>query len=392
MNHVSPLVLYVQYTRPAVYPPLERSAILFAKRGWNVRFLGIELDGDPSKLNLIDYPGIHEKLLPMMSGWQRRWRYFAYLVWCIKEIIFQKPAMVYCSDISSYPIGWFVRRVLRIPVVLHEHDPPKLGHSIVHRILGYVRQRFAQSANLCVIPQDERARQFAEETRATHIVVAYNCPLLREITETLVEYELDKPDLVLWYHGSLSPSQFPPAILEALKSCPPKVKLRFAGYQTVGNTNFVVQFLGRANDLGIADRVEYFGAVPNRPTLLREVSRAHVGLALFSSEFRDPMVGASNKPFDYLACGLALLTNATPEWQGFFGSKGVSYPCIPEDIADMAKVITWLHDHPEQVASMRQRGRSLIEKEWNYEHQFNPVFTHLGIEDRPIFPPREVLR
>jgi len=33
-------ILYVQFTNPAAYPPLEHSARLFADAGWDVMFLG----------------------------------------------------------------------------------------------------------------------------------------------------------------------------------------------------------------------------------------------------------------------------------------------------------------------------------------------------------------
>ena len=91
------------------------------------------------------------------------------------------------------------------------------------------------------------------------------------------------------------------------------------------------------------------------------------------------MVGASNKPFDYLGCGLALITNATPEWREFFGNRGVSVFCIPESISSIAKAITWLHDHPEERAAMGLRGRKLIENEWNYEFQFSYALNLFGV-------------
>ena len=33
-------ILYVQYTNPGAYPPLEHSARILADRGWKVHFLG----------------------------------------------------------------------------------------------------------------------------------------------------------------------------------------------------------------------------------------------------------------------------------------------------------------------------------------------------------------
>ena len=35
-------ILYVQYTNPAAYPPLEHSSTILANAGWQVLFLGRE--------------------------------------------------------------------------------------------------------------------------------------------------------------------------------------------------------------------------------------------------------------------------------------------------------------------------------------------------------------
>lgn len=366
--------IYVQYTRPAVYPPLERSAILFADAGWDVCFLGIELEGDPSSLQLIRYPGVREELQASgPTGWRRRLRYPAFVLWCIKEILLRKPDLVYCSDIASYPVGLLASWLSPARVVLHEHDPPPVTWVDNHKLLGRVRSLFARRAALCIVPQTSRATDFANVTRASRIMIAFNCPLIRELPKQEADLSDRRNGMTLWYHGSLSPGQLPLALLDAMKISPEAVRLRFAGYQTVSNPNFVATFLSRADELEISERVEYVGAVPDRRELLKEASLADVGVALFASSFRDPMVGASNKPFDYLGCGLALLTNATPEWSEFFGKRGVAIGCVPECVSDMARALTWLHDHPEHRAEMGRLGRVLIEHEWNYERQFGPV-------------------
>jgi O-antigen/teichoic acid export membrane protein len=86
---------------------------------------------------------------------------------------------------------------------------------------------------------------------------------------------------------------------------------------------------------------------------------------------------ASNKAFDYLACGLPMLTNRTAEWEDFFGAEGVSIGCNPSDPDDIALAVRSLRDAPEQRRKMAQTGRRLIETKWNYEAQFAKVVDFL---------------
>jgi hypothetical protein len=44
-NHKSKRILYIQYTNPAGYPPLEHSSRILAKEGWEALFLGTGVSG-----------------------------------------------------------------------------------------------------------------------------------------------------------------------------------------------------------------------------------------------------------------------------------------------------------------------------------------------------------
>ncbi|PWB84665.1 MAG: hypothetical protein C3F11_00080 [Methylocystaceae bacterium] len=370
-------ILYIQYTDPSAYPPLEHSSILLAERGWRVCHLGVVAGGAAKDLTLVRHDSISASL---MSPPQRRGltplHYVRFLAWCRSEILRRRPSVVYCSDVRSYPVGLWASRLPGVVTVLHEHDPPRPGAGgIVGRLLWKARELFASRASLVVIPQDERARRFQEETDADRgkMHVVYNCPLKREIEEQASERKASGSGVTLWYHGALGEGQLPSAVIDALALAPDDVRLEFAGYETVSGKGHVEKLIERAQALGLADRVRYYGALPLRADLLRAAARADIGLALFANRFRDPMVGASNKPFDYLACGLPLLTNRTPEWEGFFGAAGVSISCDPENPDDIARAALALRNDPARRRAMADTGRRLVETKWNYEAQFARV-------------------
>ncbi|MEO2034809.1 MAG: glycosyltransferase [Planctomycetaceae bacterium] len=127
--------------------------------------------------------------------------------------------------------------------------------------------------------------------------------------------------------------------------------------------------------LDIGDQIEHLGAIPTRQMMYAEAAKAHVGLALFSMDFREPMVGASNKPFDYLACGLALLVPDTPEWNELFVKEGCARSCDTEDVESIAAALEWFSEHPKETRAMGERGRQLIRERWNYESQFEPILS-----------------
>ena len=93
------------------------------------------------------------------------------------------------------------------------------------------------------------------------------------------------------------------------------------------------------------------------------------------------MTGASNKPFDYMAAGLALLVSDRPDWRDMFVAPGYARACDPTDPASIAAALTWFLDHPAERRAMGASGRAKIAAEWNYDSAFAPVMSALRMDE-----------
>ena len=89
------------------------------------------------------------------------------------------------------------------------------------------------------------------------------------------------------------------------------------------------------------------------------------------------MVGASNKPFDYMARGLALLVSDLPDWRATYVDQGFARACDPDSVDSLEQNLRWFLDHPDEVRRMGDRGRDRIRRAWNYEESFAPVLAHM---------------
>ena len=85
------------------------------------------------------------------------------------------------------------------------------------------------------------------------------------------------------------------------------------------------------------------------------------------------MVGASNKAFDYMACGLPLLVSDLPEWVSTFVKPGYALACDPNDPDSIEAALRWFLDHPDERREMGRRCRDKIQQGWNYETRFADV-------------------
>jgi glycosyltransferase involved in cell wall biosynthesis len=235
----------------------------------------------------------------------------------------------------------------------------------------WCRRQIAKKARLCIIPSEERAQVFrAEMNNSDRVVCVWNCPGVDEAKRCP-----DRPKgscLSIWYHGSIVPPKLPETIIKALALVSGTVKLKIAGYETLGYLGYLEQLNDLASKLGIEDRFECLGAL-NREDLLLQCQNCDIGLAIFRDKSLMPMIGATNKPFEYLACGLALLVPEVPAWRDIFAAPRYGLACDPESPESIAAALQWFMDHRTETHAMGEAGRQRVVSEWNYEAQFAPV-------------------
>lgn len=373
-------VLYIQYTNPGSYPPLEHSARMFAREGWAVEFCGLTSSGAVS-LEFAPHPRLHvRRMAYQQPGFAQKLHYLCFTLWCLWRVLRWSPHWLYASDALSTPAAEFIRRLTRCRILYHEHDSPTPGMMKESRILNHVlraRLQIGRHADIVVLPNENRLETFvrASGTKGSHFCV-WNCPGHDEVPAVMPSRSLDGPLKVL-YHGSIVPDRFGSYVLEAIAACGRDVRVRLMGYLPAGHLDFVEKLKARALELGVADRFEYLGAIPHRADLMRLGSECHVGLCMLRIHEGDinmqHMSGASNKPFDYLSQGIALIVPPDPEWERLYVETGCAKTCPINDVTHLAEVFRWMADHRVEVAEMGRRGHRLIQERWHYEKQFAPV-------------------
>ncbi|MBM3965256.1 MAG: glycosyltransferase family 4 protein [Planctomycetes bacterium] len=345
-------------------------------RGYAVHLWGIEAVGDAQAMRMPTDEGMSLKLLrSCRPGWRQKVHYLQFVFLCIRNTLVTRPQVVYCSDLWSYPIGWILSRVFRFRVIAHEHDTPLEGGRFATRVCFLARGQLFPKVTV-VFPQRDRAQRVSREIGVSKSIIVWNCPRRDEVCGSR---KLETSgDILLWYHGSVVPTQFPRVIVDALKRLPDNYRLRFAGYETIGHLGYIKEFLRYAEAQGVGRRVSYVGTIATREELFFQASQCDIGLALFDRSFREPMVGASNKPFDYLACGLGVLANGTEEWRSFFREVPSVLHCDPSDSGDIAGVVSGCAREAMEWRCTRAMGVEKMTNEWHYENQFEKVIQEIG--------------
>jgi len=370
----------VQYTNPAAYPPIQHSAHMLADAGFDIRFVGIRRRTDT--LRSTPHPRIQVSLIPFEpAGWRQKVHYVRFALWVLGCVLRWRPTWIYASDPLSAPAVWLISFLPGIRVVYHEHDSPALDASpgsLIQRVVMRSRRALARRSELCILPNAQRAAVFSAHVGRSDVLTVWNCPMPDEVVETRAQ---SSASMRVLYHGSIVPSRLPATVIEALAELPDAVSLDVVGYETVGHTGYVDELMVVVAKLGLGKRVRFHGSVPERADLMRICRSCDVGLSLQPVTTDDlnqqMMTGASNKPFDYLACGLGLLVSDLPDWREMFAEAGFALVVKPDSAASIAQALRWFHEHPADRLRMGERGRARIATDWNYERQFAPVLARM---------------
>jgi glycosyltransferase involved in cell wall biosynthesis len=369
-------VLYIQYTDPAAYPPLEHSAHILAAAGWEVRFVAIESYGARG-MKLRPHERISVVKIGGRSGGPGGLLKYATFAARTAHLARRfRPTWIYASDALSAPAVLLARTLTGARLVYHEHDVPARARTATHGMMMRARDRLISAADVLVAPSEGRRASLGSEASRARVV--WNCPMTDEVAHATPGA---RDTITLVYAGSISPDRLPASFVRALSLLPQHVRLRVIGYQTVGAPGYVEDLVVAAREAGVMDRVEIRAPVDRAVLMKTEIDACDIGIATINTASRDEslrtMAGASNKAFDYMARGLPFLVNAETSWRDMFVTPGYAVACEPSDPASIAAAVTRLLD-PARRAEMGERARTRILGEWNYEHQFAPVLAAMN--------------
>jgi glycosyltransferase involved in cell wall biosynthesis len=364
-------ILFVQAADAAFYPPIIHAAGLMAETGWRVCVLSAPIAG--TKLEFPRSPGIELRRTPARpSHVMTRAAYATYMAAAVRFAGVRRPDIVYASDPLGAGPGLLAARLAGARLVYHEHDTPNPG--ALHPFAARLRRMAACRAAAVVFPNEMRARIARAELGVPddRLHVVWNMPRRAELPPW--EEGPDEP-LLLYYHGNVSPVLLPEPVIEAVRQFGGRARLLIAGYEAPGASGYIKHLL-RYGQPGPDSPIHYLGPFP-RGDLLGVAARAHVGITVLAGDADNfnirYLAGASNKPFDYMAAGLALLVSDLPDWRSMLVAPGYARSCDPADPASIKAALSWFIDHPEARRAMGMRGRARIAADWNYDTAFPAV-------------------
>ena len=368
-------ILYIQYANPGAFPAAMRAGRLWRAAGHEVRYLGVGF-GDIDPLAVAsDLAGSCDwvsfgRLTPL--------RFAARAASLVRS---WKPDWLYIADATAALLCAPVRAIHRGGIVYHEHDSPVEGASARLRAEWKGRNAMARRADAVVLPNADRAALLATDARlhaGKAPIIAWNTPCRDEVGPARAAAAEGPVRIV--YAGSINVQRVPLALVDALATVP-NVELTVIGYETVSSRGHCDRLRAHAEALGCADRLLFRGAMPYHDllTALRDYDVTFAALPEDGSDVNlRHMAGASNKTFDAIGQGQALVVGPGRDWHAMFVEPGFAVACNPGDAMSIAEAFRRLGAGRDAARTMGEHARQRMIADWAYDEQFRPVMQRMG--------------
>jgi len=186
--------------------------------------------------------------------------------------------------------------------------------------------------------------------------VLHNAPILEYFPYSETETEVP----IIVHEGNLTFERGALEILDALAIVKRERRFKFLVLGTIPD-EVMKPFEIKVGNLGLRDVVDARGRLP-WTEFGKVQATGQIGL-ICSQPVPNHMLSLSNKLYNYMACGLAVLGMKGSETEKIIQAYECGITVDTSRPEEIAKGIIWLIDHPEERRVMARKGRQAIEQE-----------------------------
>lgn len=366
-------ILLSIYSSPERYPPTLNAIEELSKKGYAVTVL-YRANVEPSwgfPENVKREPD--GKLIAVMEQMSlgRFSSIFLNIKYVIKSIQLSwsvKPDIYLVYDEKALALfSWVFFLIPKGKLWFHSHDVNEHPNRGIKKYLELLRERTLKKASLVTLPAIERL-SYIPVGPATQVQLLPNFPSIAFYSR-YKKTEQNDCEISLLYQGAISDGH---GLLEIVSILGQpvngkKLKLHLAG---VDRSGYVKELQEKASKLGVESQVVYHGLLPYIE-LPKLTVNCDIGIAINKPKGIIYQTGgtASNKIYEYAACGLPILYYDNEHYTKYLGKHewALGTNLSPDNILDCIQAID------NDYSRYSEAARNSFLEVYNYENAFKPV-------------------
>lgn len=298
-----------------------------------------------------------------------------------------KPDLIVAHEFETAYLAWRLHKRCGMHYVFDAHECYETTmHCIFPRILqGFAHWFFVQLLHRII--EDAMGVTTASSGSETYIYgkrcglpteVLHNSPMLKYFPFC----EDEKGPILLVHDGNLTFERGALQILDALKIVKNNYPVKL---MTLGRIpeDVLPLFTEKIDQLGIKPEVDLRGNLPWTEFGAIEAT-GQIGL-ICSQPIANHLKSLSNKLYNYMACGLAVLGMKNSETEKIINEARCGLCADTSKPEEIARMIVYLIEHPDERRQMARNGRRIIEDKYCWERMedvmrnfYAEVFRRIG--------------
>jgi glycosyltransferase involved in cell wall biosynthesis len=303
-------------------------------------------------------PGSSRSPIVRIHRWLRTLDYYRRAIALVRR---ERPDLLHCNDYNTMWVGVAARLLGRTAVVYDAHElwPDRNLRPEPRWWLVACEWLFVRCAHRTITASPGYAEVIARRYRVSRPEVIRNIPDLRELPPPA--YPPDG-EAIFAYVGAVTRNRGIEVSIEALARTP-GARLRLLG---PSGASYRAELERLAASEGVADRVEFAGAVPPGE-VIESLRGATAGLSLIQPACLSYELSLPNKIFEYVLAGVPVLVSDLPVMGGYVAEHHVGVLARPDDPSDVAAKLAELM-RPERNREVRAAVmKAAAELSWERE-------------------------
>jgi len=254
--------------------------------------------------------------------------------------------------------------------------------------LKALESRLARDCIYCVTTSHALAESLAETYHALKPTVIYNAfPWVERSQMDHQKRDRHNPNLpsLHWFSQTIGPGRGLETLFQALSHLKTPVEIHLRGNYPESYRRWLEPLVPS----GWRDRLFIHPTVPNAE-LLSRIAEHDIGLALESSDIPSRNLTVTNKLFQYLQAGLAVIATDTAGQREILSHRPASGRLIPSNNPlVLARALEDLLQTPDKLNTAKAAALQAAEQQFCWERQANKLLqvAELSLNDRQNFRP-----
>lgn len=374
-------VLVCIYQHPESFPPTLNAVNLLAKHYKKITlvsndFLKAEWAFPPNVQTKFVGPHISSPKYAKLNPIKKLYRWLRFSLQLLKEA--PKHDILLLYDAYPIPSYYFGRHfLLKKPKLLwyHNHDVIEDGKDnkfSLSFIASSVEPKSFPLIDIFSLPSNERQQYFPMDRLKGKYYFLPNYPS-KELYLRFKKEKTDQGPIKLIYQGTMSHGRGIEELIQLLHTRIKgrELRLHLKGFIKDAYKEELQELIDKHE---VQEKVEFFG-ITSYQEVPKLAVQAHIGIAIFTrSDIMNSTLGtASNKIYEYAACGLPVLYYDSDHFKKHLGK----YPwAIPTDLSEDS-LLNAIEQIMEKYDDLSVSARKSFTSENNFESRFEKVVEHL---------------